>query len=456
MTSLQAPANRKNFHVAIICARSREANAVMLLFDQFWDGERDQYGRADGDENHYITGCIGGQNVVLAVLPDMGANNAAAATASLRSSYTSLRLALLVGICGGVPRIERLNLNVYLGDVVVSKSIIQYDYGRQYAGHFAIKNTVENSLGKANKDIQSLLAVLRTEKMRERLQNETLKHLQHLQEEAIRKRHRADYRYPGAIKDNLYSQKHVHQHRIACDLCAANKFCKSASEASCVEAGCSSTEIVARDVVGDRVVKNGSFSPEIHIGKVGSGNTIMMSGSDRDQIAARHNIIAFETEGAGAWDEVPCIVIKGISNYADSHKNKDWRDFAAATAASVAKAILGRYIIRDGERVSTQNQQSQIRGQDMSSNSFENGTWINQGKVGGYLRGLRNPDFTSVYGATSVDVCYRCDIPGHGYKRCYASDETVRRGREARAEEGRCQYCGQFGHQQPNCWQRKY
>lgn len=353
MTSLQAPANRKNFHVAIICALPREADAVTLLFDQFWDEERDQYGRADGDTNTYITGCIGGQNVVLAVLPAMGTNNAAAATASLRSSYTSLRLAILVGICGGVPRIERFD--AYLGDVVVSKTIIQYDYSRQYQGRFAIKDTVEVSLGKANKDIRSLLAVFETELMRERLRNETLKHLQHLQEEAIKKRRRADYRYPGASKDNLYSPKHVHQHRIPCDLCAANKFCESASKASCVEAGCGSTEIVVRDVVRDRVVENGSFSPEIYIGRVGSGNTVMKNGGDRDQIAAKHGIIAFEMEGAGAWDEVPCIVIKGISDYADSHRNKDWQDFAAATAASVAKAILGRYIIRDGERVSTQS-----------------------------------------------------------------------------------------------------
>ncbi len=27
-------------------------------------------------------------------------------------------------------------------------------------------------------------------------------------------------------------------------------------------------------------------------------------------------------EGAGVWDEVPYIVIKGICDYADSHKNK--------------------------------------------------------------------------------------------------------------------------------------
>ncbi|PNP39161.1 hypothetical protein TGAMA5MH_08838 [Trichoderma gamsii] len=180
--SLQPPASRTHFHVAIICALPREADAATLLFDQVWDEERDLYGRADGDVNTYITGRIGDHNVVLALLPGMGTNNAAAATASLRSSYTSLRLAILVGVCGGVPRIA--NVDAFLGDVVVSKTIIQYDYGRRHPGQFTVKNTVEDSLGSANRDIQGLLAVFETELMRKRLQKEASEHLKHLQKAA--------------------------------------------------------------------------------------------------------------------------------------------------------------------------------------------------------------------------------------------------------------------------------
>jgi nucleoside phosphorylase len=128
MSAPQPPTDRKSFRVAIVCALPHEADAVTLLFDQFWDDDRDHYGRADGDTNHYFTGRIGGHHVVLAVLPGMGNNSAAAATASLRSSYTNLKLAILVGTCGGVPGIG--DHDAFLGDVVVSKTIIQYDYGR--------------------------------------------------------------------------------------------------------------------------------------------------------------------------------------------------------------------------------------------------------------------------------------------------------------------------------------
>ncbi|KAL2199556.1 hypothetical protein P885DRAFT_29928, partial [Corynascus similis CBS 632.67] len=71
---------------------------------------------------------------------------------------------------------------------------------------------------------------------------------------------------------------------------------------------------------------------------------VIKSGEHRDQIARAKGIIAFEMEGAGVAEEIPCVVIKGVCDYADCHKNKKWQNFAAATAASVLKAVLERYI----------------------------------------------------------------------------------------------------------------
>ena len=39
-------------------------------------------------------------------------------------------------------------------------------------------------------------------------------------------------------------------------------------------------------------------------------------------------------------DTFPCVVIRGICDYADSHKNKIWQPYAAATAAAYAKELL--------------------------------------------------------------------------------------------------------------------
>uniref|UniRef100_A0A8H7N6V3 Nucleoside phosphorylase domain-containing protein n=1 Tax=Bionectria ochroleuca TaxID=29856 RepID=A0A8H7N6V3_BIOOC len=107
---------------------------------------------------------IGQHDVVLAHLPGMGTQHAAAAAASLRTSYIELKLVFLVGICGGMPKID--GVDAFLGDVVISRSIVQYDYGRQYPGRFAVKETTEDSLGRANKDIRGLLASFETDRGR--------------------------------------------------------------------------------------------------------------------------------------------------------------------------------------------------------------------------------------------------------------------------------------------------
>jgi hypothetical protein len=45
-------------------------------------------------------------------------------------------------------------------------------------------------------------------------------------------------------------------------------------------------------------------------------------------------------EAAGLMDNFPCLVIRGICDYADSHKNKQWQGYAAATAGAYAKELL--------------------------------------------------------------------------------------------------------------------
>lgn len=55
----------------------------------------------------------------------MGKSNAAAAAASFRSSYNSVELALLVGVCGGVPRVGGfIEDEILLGDVVISRAVV--------------------------------------------------------------------------------------------------------------------------------------------------------------------------------------------------------------------------------------------------------------------------------------------------------------------------------------------
>jgi nucleoside phosphorylase len=88
----------------------------------------------------------------------------------------------------------------------------------------------------------------------------------------------------------------------------------------------------------------GSFTqprgPIIHYGCILSGNSVIKSATRRDELAREYNAIAIEMEAAGMMNTLPVAVIRGISDWADSEKNDVWQEYAAATAAAVAKELL--------------------------------------------------------------------------------------------------------------------
>jgi nucleoside phosphorylase len=60
----------------------------------------------------------------------------------------------------------------------------------------------------------------------------------------------------------------------------------------------------------------------------------------RDSLAAEKDVLCFEMEAAGLMNHFPCLVIRGICDYSDSHKNKEWQGYAAMMAAAYAKDLL--------------------------------------------------------------------------------------------------------------------
>ncbi|KAJ5675371.1 Pfs NACHT and Ankyrin domain protein [Penicillium macrosclerotiorum] len=82
--------------------------------------------------------------------------------------------------------------------------------------------------------------------------------------------------------------------------------------------------------------------PDIHYGTIASGNTLVTDTVARDRIVADlgEDCICFEMEASGLMDHFPCLVTRGISDYADSHKNDRWQRYASATSAAYAKELL--------------------------------------------------------------------------------------------------------------------
>ncbi|PGH18594.1 hypothetical protein AJ79_00373 [Helicocarpus griseus UAMH5409] len=338
---------REAFEIAIICALALEAEAVEALFDKCWSIGRDPFGRAPGDQNAYTLGIIGCHHVVLVHMPEMGKISAASVATDCRSSFPKINLALVVGICGGVP-FRKDGVEVLLGDVVISDSIIQYDYGRRFPDRFVKKDTLSANFGRPIRAIRTLLAKLQMKSNRKRLEDSLSGYLS-----ALQRALGDETAHPGLPEDLLFkpTYRHKHQTRSSCEICAActgktDAVCEESVNLSCEQLGCDKANLVPRKRLGGTVIDTQTddqpqlYSPRIHFGPVASGDTVMKSGEDRDDITVKEDVIAFEMEGAGIWDNFPCLIIKGVCDYADSHKNKKWQRYAASTAAASAKAFL--------------------------------------------------------------------------------------------------------------------
>ncbi|KAF4947846.1 hypothetical protein FGADI_10125 [Fusarium gaditjirri] len=313
------PVSRAEFPLAIICALSLEADAIEALFDEYWDCH--VYNKAPGDPNSYSTGRIGHHNVVLAYMPEAGKANGAAVATNCRVSFPQVKLAIVVGICGVIPFTpgpRDAQHEIILGDVIVSQSVVQYDLGRQYPGSFEYKDTNEEALGRPNVEIRSLLSKLRGLRARRAFESDMKRYLSLLQGDAELAVH-----YPEPGTDRLYEATYRHLDKdMSCDKCGCNG------------------KLVPRERLRQEVPE-----PRVHFGRIASGDTVMKSGEERDDIARRLGVIAFEMESAGVWDSLPCLIVKGACDYADSHKAKATQKYAAATAAACTKAILRHWVV---------------------------------------------------------------------------------------------------------------
>ncbi|KAI9802878.1 MAG: hypothetical protein M1833_001477 [Piccolia ochrophora] len=275
----------------------------------------------NADPNNYSFGRIGNHNVVIACLPAgiCGTVSAATLASQMLRSFKSIKIGLMVGIGGGVPTADT---DIRLGDVVVSKpkdrfgGVVQYDLGKKTRGG---KFERTGSLDKPPTVLLNALSAMQAESMVQDSQ------LGNLLNESLRKTPKmlANFSRPQE-KDELYQAGYDHFD----------------NSRECIK--CDRGKLVMRS-------KRSSFlEPEIHHGTIASGNLVIKNAAERDKLSKDlGGILCFEMEAAGLMDHFPCLVIRGICDYADSHKNKRWQNYAAAVAAAYAKKLLT--IIPSGE-----------------------------------------------------------------------------------------------------------
>lgn len=307
------PLSIEDYHVGIICALYSEMAAVEAMLDE----EHDSSALSDAqDSNAYSAGRIYRHNVVIACLPAGVDGLAAAATvaSNMLRSFTQLRFGLLVGIGGGVPDLEH-GLDIRLGDIVVSQptgtsgGVVQYDKGKSKTdGEWELK-------GMLNAPPTVLLTALQKVKARHLRKGSQVSSLT---AEMLRQNPtmaKNGYMSPGPDQDLLMCNTLNHADAIGADNARA-------------EYG-----TILRP-------KRHSSDPEIHYGIIASGNKVVKNAAMRDRLRQDCGAMCIEMEAAGLMNEFPCLVIRGICDYADAHKNDHWHRYAAANAAAYAKELL--------------------------------------------------------------------------------------------------------------------
>jgi len=109
----------------------------------------------------------------------MGKGSAAGVASNIRIGYLNIQLALVVGIIRAVS-FPDLSTEILLGDVVISDSIIEYDFGRQYPGRFIRKRDAKTTLGRPNREIRSILTSPETEDIRQKFHDANFQDVQSL------------------------------------------------------------------------------------------------------------------------------------------------------------------------------------------------------------------------------------------------------------------------------------
>lgn len=302
---------KDEYNVGWICALDCEMAAAKAMLDEV-HGDPEELDPTD--QNHYTLGQIADHKVVIAGLPAgiYGTNAAATVAKDMSRTFKSIRIGLMVGIGGGAPSDTH---DIRLGDIVVSQpsatsgGVIQHDLGKTVTGSKFQRTGMLNSPPKA------LLTALKRMKTEHELRDSEIpKNLDNMLKE-YPKMVKRGYTYQGAANDRLYQATYDHL--------PAEKTCQH----------CDPSHEVKRD-------PRDSTDPIIHYGNIASGNQVIKDGITRDRLREELDVLCFEMEAAGLMSDFPCLVIRGICDYCDSHKNKSWQNYAATTAAAFAKEFL--------------------------------------------------------------------------------------------------------------------
>ena len=291
--------SREDYTIGWISALAIESAAAAEMLDT----EHEPLPIAAEDSNDYVLGRIGQHNVVMACINEAGGLPANNVATYLVKSFHNVRYVLMVGIGGGIPSEKH---HIRLGDIVVcepsgtSGGVVQSDFGKWETDGF-------KPMGHLNRPAEGLIRGIGAMK-RQQIRNKSKIHsfVKHFpgslsDPEA--------WKYQGRENDPIYAEDLELRQEGVCPECKAQPTPHAPD-------------------------------PKVHYGIIASGNQVIKNREQRDKLRDQLGACCVEMEAFGLMNNFPCLVIRGISDYADGRKNDKWQPYAALTAAAYAKELL--------------------------------------------------------------------------------------------------------------------
>ncbi|KAH7217226.1 hypothetical protein BKA60DRAFT_609147 [Fusarium oxysporum] len=275
----------EQYKVAWIAPLEIEARAALCLLDERHHG---RFPVSRGDDYIFEAGVTGGHNIIIATLPvgqEYGNGSAAALVSQVKKCFPNL--------CRG--------RDIRLGDILVglpdsnSAGLIAYDLGKETEDTFELLRH-GHSLAMAEPIVRSAIGNIKLLAPKE---SEVF--LPYYEKIANLDHATGTFADRGQDNDILYDDE---------------------------------SQMIQR------------FSRPAHIrsrvwyGPIGSGDKLVKNAKKRNLLRDKYDMIGLEMEAAGTINRIPVGVIRGVCDYGNRHKNKDWQPYAAAMAASYARALL--------------------------------------------------------------------------------------------------------------------
>lgn len=286
--------NYSDIKIGIITALPKECAAMKMMmhevkecfFDDRGAGHRFFVGKlksANGKNHRIALGLCG-----------MGNNKAAIRATNMLSHFKSIDSIIMTGIAGGIPSFQNDDKQVRLGDIVVSNGVTQYDFVKETPEKIEIRST-------SAKPSAQLLEAVDVMKIYE-YENVYPWH-EYLDEFSSN----PQFIKPEADTDKLYDLE--------------DNLCEHPYDGTRTE------------------------YPKAFMGGIASANDLLKNPNKRNMLKEAYGVLAVEMEASGiadaTWEHlVGYLVVRGICDYCDTHKNDVWQEYAALVAAAYTRSLI--------------------------------------------------------------------------------------------------------------------